>query len=106
MVKLNEMITIWQWNCRGYTRKRRNLQMLLSNTLDTPLVIALQEPGLNVKLLGYQTFQRPDNPFTATLVHRNMPAECMHFDSIEIPHDIVVLYPPKRTASRMYILNV
>lgn len=98
MARPNESITIWQWNCRGYNRKRPNLQMLLSKTLEAPLVIALQEPGLDVKLLGYQAFQCPYNSYTATLVYRNIPAECMHFDSIEIPHDLVVLYPPERTA--------
>lgn len=106
MDKRHKPIKVWQWNCRGFIRKRPNLEMLLSTESETPSIIALQEPGLKVKLTGYQTFQSSNNPYTARLVQRNIPAERQQFDSIDIPHDFVVLYPPKRAAFRLYILNV
>lgn len=40
---------IWQWNCRGYRRKRGNLQQFL-NGKEAPDVIALQETGGMAKL--------------------------------------------------------
>lgn len=106
MYKRDAEFSVWQWNCRGFTRKRHNLQLLLSTEQKAPLAIALQEPGPKVRLVGYQVFQSPDNPYTAVLVQRNIPGERSQFDSIDIPHDLVVLYPPKRKSSRFYILNV
>lgn len=102
--KLN--ILVWQWNCRGLGKKRHNLQMHISTHDPCPTVIALQEPGLKVKLTGYQTIQSPNNPFTATLVHRNVSVESTPIEGTDIPHDFVILYPPARQALRLYVLNV
>lgn len=106
MSKCRSPVVVWQWNCRGFTRKRHNLQQLISTEATPPALIAIQEPGKHIKLTGYQSFHTPNNPYTAVLVQRNIPADHHVFDSISIPHDLVVLYPPKRTASRLYVLNV
>ncbi|KAH6919508.1 hypothetical protein HPB50_029507 [Hyalomma asiaticum] len=45
--------TIWQWNCRGYRRKRGRLQQFLRNR-ERPDVILLQETNDAVKLAGYK----------------------------------------------------
>lgn len=101
-----EVIRIWQWNCRGYRQKRANLQMHTQSQDTSPEVIALQETGTMVKLPGYKAFQSSNDPKTAVLIQRNIPAERIQFDSVDIPHDLVALYPPKRTGTRLYILNV
>lgn len=106
MAITKETLRIWQWNCRGYSKKRHNLQMLVACMETPPSVIAVQEAGATTKLQGYRAFQCPANPHTAILVQRNIPSERSQFDSIDIPHDLIVLYPVQRNASRLYILNV
>lgn len=73
---------IWQWNCRGYRRKRGNLQQhLLSMGLEgAPDVIALQETNGQAKLPGFKSFipvdgAQGEEPFilVTTLVKRNIP---------------------------------
>lgn len=80
--------------------------MLIQSTEFPPAVIALQETGTAVKLPGYKAFQCINNPKTAVLVQRNVPAQRSQFDSVDIPHDLVVLFPPKRDALRIFILNI
>ncbi|KAH7944537.1 hypothetical protein HPB52_021354 [Rhipicephalus sanguineus] len=41
--------TVWQWNCRGFARKRPVLQEFLTAS-DRPELIALQEGGKNTQL--------------------------------------------------------
>lgn len=106
MSKHRYAVSVWQWNCRGFAKKRHNLQQLVATEPNPPSIIALQEPGKHVKLTGYQTFQNPENRYTATLVQRNIPAEHQQFDSVNIPHDLITIFPPKRTASRLYLLNI
>lgn len=101
-----ESLRVWQWNCRGYKQKRSTLQMHSQTLEKPPEIIALQETGTNVKLPGYKAFQSSHDPKTAVLIQRNIPAERLEFESINIPHDFVVLYPTKRSATRVYILNV
>lgn len=97
---------VWQWNCRGLQRKRANLQMLTASSDQPPSIIALQEPGPHAKLGGYQSFQDPRNPYTAILVHRNVPAKRVHFDSVPIPHDMVVIYSKTPSSPRLHVLNI
>ncbi|KAL1426545.1 hypothetical protein MTO96_018220 [Rhipicephalus appendiculatus] len=47
--------TIWQWNCRGFARKRPVLQQFLASR-DRPEIIALQEGGKHAQLAGYKTY--------------------------------------------------
>lgn len=53
----NRTVKIWQWNCRGFKRKRPELQLLVQTLEFPPDVIALREAGTNVKLPGYKAFQ-------------------------------------------------
>lgn len=99
-------IRVWQWNCRGYRNKRHALQTLVQAAENPPTVIALQEVGATAKLPGYKAYHGNNNSATAVLVHRNVPAERVQFDSIEIPHDLVVLYPQQRGEAKLYILNI
>lgn len=52
-------ITLTQWNSRGLKSrtKRADLRMHLSTYEHTPAVVAVQEPGGNVSLTNYKTFQ-------------------------------------------------
>lgn len=73
-------LVVWQWNCRGFNRKRAELQFLIEQTEVPPDVIALQEPGKRVKCNGYQTLKAQDNHNTAILVQRNISAKHEQFD--------------------------
>lgn len=80
MSKSPNHYVIWQWNCRGYQRKRHNLQMYIDQleTANKPDVIALQETGVIAKLAGYASYTQPaitGKPPIATLVRRNIPAK-------------------------------
>ncbi|KAH7951448.1 hypothetical protein HPB52_009081 [Rhipicephalus sanguineus] len=64
--------TVWQWNCRGFARKRPVLQQFLTAS-DRPELIALQEGGKNTQLAGFTTyFSERVKPQVATLVKRNL----------------------------------
>ncbi|KAG0434571.1 hypothetical protein HPB47_019010 [Ixodes persulcatus] len=89
----------------GYKRKRANLQLLVQNAESPPDIIALQEVETQVKLY-VQSYQGKENGKTAVLVHRNIPASRHQFDSIDIPHDLVTVYLPKRGGTKVCILNV
>lgn len=99
-------IRVWQWNCRGFNRKRSNLQLHIQSVETPPDIIALQEPGKAVKLSGYKVFQNEAGPKTAVLIQRNIPAHRTQFDSVEIPHDLITVLPIKRGGCKLFILNV
>ncbi|KAH7959988.1 hypothetical protein HPB49_015838 [Dermacentor silvarum] len=51
------MYVIWQRNCRGFRRKRGNVQQFLpTKDSEPPDITALQETGGQAKLLGYASF--------------------------------------------------
>lgn len=49
-----QQYTIWQWNCRGYRRKRGNLEQFIRSRETKPDVILLQETNHAAKLAGYK----------------------------------------------------
>lgn len=74
--------TIWQWNCRGFRRKRGNLQQFVASR-DAPDIIALQEVMGEAKLAGYKSYSSKNATYstsTAVLVHRNHPVLQHTFD--------------------------
>lgn len=98
--------TIWQWNCRGFLKKRAVLQTFLTN-IDKPDVIALQECGKNAKLAGYTAYTgQGENRQTAILVKRNLAAVLHETDTNKIDHVLIELVPRKRKDRSLYVLNV
>lgn len=71
-----------------------------------PDIIALQEVGKSVKLPGYKACQPEQDPITAIVVQRNIPANRTQFDSIDIPHDFITILPTKRNQTKLFLLNV
>lgn len=55
-----QQIEVWQWNCRGFRRKRGNLQLHIQNLDSKPDIIALQEASGWVKLPGFKAFTPPE----------------------------------------------
>lgn len=110
-------LTIWQWNCRGFRKKKAHLQLLvqetqLPNCQTPPDVIALQETMASVSLPGYIAFQQftdshnQEAPSTGTLVHKSLTAKQHDLEFSDIPHTVVEILPRKRSHQSVFILNV
>lgn len=98
--------TVWQWNCRGFTRKRAVLQELLRNG-DRPELIALQECGRKAKLSGYKSYVgEGESTQVATLVRRNVTAVQHDTGSTQIDHVLVELIPRRKRDGSLFVLNV
>lgn len=113
MSKSRNQYVIWQWNCRGYQRKRHNLQIYIDHleTAKKPDVIALQETGVIGKLSGYVTYVQPEitsKPPIATLVRRNIPV-IQHNTEIETADHILLEMigrQNKKIKYSIFVLNV
>lgn len=103
----NNNYLLWQWNCRGYRRKRPILQQLLASLKVHPEVIALQETGGASKLIGYQAFNATgDKPNVTTFVRRNITAIEHDTGIRHIEHVLVELIPATKTQRSLFILNI
>ncbi|KAH7976313.1 hypothetical protein HPB52_011735 [Rhipicephalus sanguineus] len=112
---LNTHLTIWQWNCRGFRKKKDHLRLLvqetrLPNTQTPPDVIALQETAV-VSLPGYIAYQQftdqhnQEAPSTRTLVHKSLTAKQHDLEFPDIPHTVVEILPRKRSHQPLFVLN-
>lgn len=101
--------TIWQWNCRGYRRKRALLQQFLRSR-QRPDVILLQETNDPVKLAGYKSIDEAVTagapPAAATLVRRNLTVAQRELMNVSIPHVLIELIPTKGRGPGLFVLNV
>lgn len=110
-------IIVWQWNCRGFRKKRSHLQQLVqklqnvpqANTESIPDVIVLQETSAPATLPSYAAYQQLDphgSPCTSTLVHNNLTATQHDIEYTDIPHTLVEILPRKRADRSLFVLNV
>lgn len=106
------MYVIWQWNCRGFRRKRGNLQQFLqTKDSEAPDIIALQETGGQAKLSGYASFcsdvSGTGKAPIATLIKRNIPALIHETGIVCVEHVLVEIIPTaKRGTGSLFVLNV
>lgn len=97
---------IWQWNCRGYRRKRGNLQQFITSK-EPPDVIALQETGGTAKLSGYKSYSASGEKATVTtLVHRNLVAVEHDTGMRGIDHVLIEIIPSRKEVGSLFILNI
>lgn len=110
MARSNEKYVIWQWNCRGFRRKRGNLQQFIdTNVHEAPDVIALQETGAQAKLSGYKTYSKASDDKTpvTTLVRRNLPVLEHETGVATVDHVLVEIIPTKKgSEGSVFVLNV
>lgn len=98
--------TVWQWNCRGFTRKRAVLQEFLRKG-DRPDVIALQECGRKATLPGYKSYvSEGTSTQVATLVRRNVTAVQHDIGNAHIDHVLIELIPQKKKNASLFVLNI
>lgn len=110
------ILTVWQWNCRGYRKKRSHLQQLVQKlqadpqaTEPAPDVIALQETSTPSTLPGYAAYHQLGShasPCTSTLVHNGLTAVQHEIEATGIQHTLVEILPRKRTDRSPFVLNV
>lgn len=108
----NRQYIIWQWNCRGFRRKRGNLrQYLNNNNQEDPDIIALQETGGRAKLSGYTSYfdetSGESQTLVTTLVKRNIPAIQHETGIAAVDHVLLeVISDRKRGGGSLFVLNV
>lgn len=104
-----QLLRVWQWNCRGYRRKRGALMQFIATQRITPDVIALQEVQCTPTLPGYTTYTDVTNNTphrTATLVSKHVTVIEHTLQSTSISHVLLELVPCSRSSSSLYVLNV
>lgn len=89
-VTTNSTYHVWQWNCRGFKKKKANLHQHLNNTAQQesykPDIIALQEVNVEAGLSFYRAFHcRNNSKKVTTLVRR---------EQVTAIHDIETSPPP------------
>lgn len=73
--RLKENSEFWQWNCRGFRRKKGLLEQMIQAQSVPPVAIALQETGTLAKISGYETLGAPDTQDkVATLIRKGVTA--------------------------------
>ncbi|KAH9371065.1 hypothetical protein HPB48_013164 [Haemaphysalis longicornis] len=114
-------LSAWQRNCRGFRRKRANLEddIKLYHSAAFPDVIFLQEAGAFAMLQNYKSFSDLEEdtagassklkPAVTTVVMRNLTA--IHHetfaDAASAVHVLVELTPTrKRDTARMFVFDV
>ncbi|KAH7932529.1 hypothetical protein HPB52_024413 [Rhipicephalus sanguineus] len=106
LIMARPTLTVWQWNCRGYRKKRSHLQQLVQKlqadpqaTEPAPDVIALQETSTPSTLPGYATYHQLGSHAslcTSTLVHNGLTAVQHEIEATGIQHTLVEILPRKR----------
>lgn len=98
---------VWQWNCRGFGKKRGNLQQFMNNKeeKDRPDVIALQEARQLAKLSGYKSYgtDAKDKTQVVTLVKRNVPVIVHDTGISTVEHVLVEIISGKKKGSTQLI---
>lgn len=106
----SQLLSVWQWNCRGYRRKRGSLTQFIATQPHPPDVIALQEVHCTPTLPGYNTYTDTINNNTphlaATLVSKHMTVIEHTLQSSPIPHVLLELVPCSRSSSSLFVLNI
>lgn len=101
---------VWQWNCRGYRRKRGSLTQFIATQDQKPDVVALQEVECVPSLSGYiafcqETAGAEDKPRVATLVAKHITVFMLTLSS-QVPHLFLELLPRGRADRGLFILNI
>lgn len=102
---------ILQWNCRGYGKKRGNLQQYINHREgeDKPDVVALQEPRRLAKLSGYKSYgeDKGDKTQVTTLVRRNVPVILHDTGITTVAHILLEITSHTKADTRsIFVLNV
>ncbi|KAH7982680.1 hypothetical protein HPB52_006496 [Rhipicephalus sanguineus] len=107
------IVTIWQWNCRGFRPKRNHLLLHLQqlDPSDAPDIIVLQETHADVSLSGYVAYNQVTHhplphPVTAVLTRRTLAVNRHDLPFPAVHHVFLEILPQQREQPSLFILNV
>ncbi|XP_050033177.1 uncharacterized protein [Dermacentor andersoni] len=107
------VVTVWQWNCRGFRPKRNHLLLHLQQLGPSvsPDVIVLQETHATISLSGYvahnQVAHHPlPHPVTAILTRRTLTVNRADLPFPTVYHVFIEVLPQRREDPSLFILNV
>lgn len=107
------IVTIWQWNCRGFRPKRNHLLLHLQqlDPSDAPDIIVLQETHADVSLSGYVAYNQVTHhplphPVTAVLTRRTLAVNRHDLPFPAVHHVFLETLPQQREQPSLFILNV
>ncbi|XP_070382459.1 uncharacterized protein [Dermacentor albipictus] len=107
------VVTVWQWNCRGFRPKRDHLLLHLQqlDPSESPDVIVLQETHATTSLSGYvahdQVAHHPlPHPVTAILTRRTLTVNRADLPFPTVHHVFIEVLPQRREDPSLFILNV
>ncbi|KAH8029625.1 hypothetical protein HPB51_002078 [Rhipicephalus microplus] len=107
------VVTIWQWNCRGFCHKRYYLflHLLQIDPLASLDIIVLQETHANVSLSVYvahnQVAHDPQpHPVTVILTRRTLVVNRADMTFPALHHIFLKVLPERREQPSLFILNV
>lgn len=110
MASTNESFRIWQWNCRGFFKKKAPLQQYIRSNNEQPHVILVQESlTTKVKLSGHQSaMSQVRGRGTCTLVSKKL-TYILHDLGLTTckAEDVMIEFIPGRLNSQsVFVLNV
>lgn len=100
---------MWQWNCRGFGRKKAVIQQHIARAARKPDVILLQETLIDAPSLpGYRVHKGPpDGRGLCTLVRKGLTfVEHELHNTIKIEHTLTEIIPGKKRKGSIFLLNV
>ncbi|CAN8008761.1 unnamed protein product, partial [Ixodes pacificus] len=104
-------VGIWQWNCRGFQRKRAVIQQFIRSHPEKPHVILLQETLSDVATLpGYKSHivYGEGKRGICTLVSKGCTSVThdLFLDSSKVEHSFVAIIPSGRLKCSIFILHI
>lgn len=101
-------ITVWQWNCRGFVKKRAVVQQHIEHAARKPDVLLLQETLTDKPSLpGYMVHAGPpDGRGLCTLVRKGLTFVEHRLSNVRIEHTLTELIPTKQRRNSIFILNI
>ncbi|KAH7955885.1 hypothetical protein HPB52_004859 [Rhipicephalus sanguineus] len=107
------VVTVWQWNCRGFRPKRNHL-FLHFQQLDpsaAPDIIVVQESHADVSLSGFVAYNQAahhplPHPVTAVLIRRTLGVNRADLAFPEVHHVFLEILPQRREQASLFLLSV
>lgn len=110
MAVSNDFFRIWQWNCRGFLKKKAPLQQYIRSNPEKPHVILIQETlSAEVNLSGYQSIIGPSGGRgVCTLVSRKLTyiIHDLGMATCKAEHVMIEILPGQLRRHSVFILNV
>lgn len=109
MARPTNGLVVWQWNCRGFTKKQPLLQQYVRHAQPKPDVIMIQETvGTIPKIPGFTTYASPTpvDRGLAILTRKGIVVQEHSLRGTHAEHMLVELLPNRTRKCSVFLLNV